>query len=417
MGAHALLPQIRCPQMKLTDTTVRNAKPTNKVQKLSDGGGLYLEISPKGGKYWRQKYRSQGKEKKLAHGVYPDVSLKMARDRRDEARRLIAEGIDPGTHKKEQKTAEEEKTKNTFEALAKEWHQKQSHVWTERHAHYVLKRLELNIFPWLGNKPIADITAKEILTALCRIENKGALHTAHRALSSCSQVFRYAVATGKAPTDPCRDLRGALPPEKVQHRAAITDPIKVGELLRAIDTYEGSIIVQCAMRLAPLVFVRPGELRQAEWKDIDLEQAEWRFTVTKTNTPHIVPLSRQAIEILEQIKPITGKGQYVFPSARSSKRPMSDNAVLVAFRTMGISKEEMTGHGFRAMARTLLDEVLGFRPDFIEHQLAHAVRDPNGRAYNRTAHLKERKEMMQEWADYLIKLKTGADVVPFSKLA
>ena len=198
-----------------------------------------------------------------------------------------------------------------------------------------------------------------------------------------------------------RDLRGALPPEKVEHRAAITDPVKVGELLRAIDGYEGSIIVSCAMRLAPLVFVRPGELRKAEWIDIDFETAEWRFTITKTNTPHIVPLSKQTLAILEEIKPVTGKSQYVFPSGRSTKRPMSDNAILAAMRRMGIEKDEMTGHGFRAMARTILDEVLGFRPDFIEHQLAHAVRDPNGRAYNRTAHLAERKLMMQEWADYL----------------
>ena len=403
--------------MKLTDTAVRNAKPSQKTIKMSDGGGLYLEITTKGAKYWRQKYRFLGKERKLAHGVYPDVSLKMARDRRDAARRLLADGIDPSEHRKAQKEAEQAKTTNTFEAVAREWHGKQSHIWTDRHAHYVLKRLELNIFPWLGNKPIADITAKEVLTTIRRIEDKGALHTAHRALSSCGQVFRYAVATGKAPADPCRDLRGALPPEKVQHRAAITDPVKVGELLRAIDNYEGSIVVKCAMKLAPLVFVRPGELRQAEWKDIDFEQAEWRFTVTKTNTPHIVPLSKQAVEILEEIKPVTGRGKYVFPSARSSKRPMSDNAVLVAFRTMGIGKDEMTGHGFRAMARTLLDEVLGFRPDYIEHQLAHAVRDPNGRAYNRTAHLKERKLMMQSWADYLDKLRQGAELVQFSRPA
>lgn len=403
--------------MKLSDTAIKNAKPSEKPMKMSDGGGLYLEISPKGGKYWRQKYRFQGKEKRLAHGVYPDVSLKMARERCGEARRLLAEGVDPGVHKKRLKELEKEKNSNTFEAIAIEWHDKQSHVWTERHAHYVLKRLELNIFPWLGNKPIADITAKEILTAIRRIEEKGALHTAHRALSSCSQVFRYAVATGKVPTDPCRDLRGALLPEKVQHRAAIIDPIKVGGLLRAIEGYEGSMVVKSAMKLAPLVFVRPGELRQAKWENIDLEQAEWRFTVTKTKSPHIVPLSRQAIEILEEIKQVTGKGLYVFPSLRSVKRPMSDNAVLVAFRTMGISKEEMSGHGFRAMARTLLDEVLGFRPDFIEHQLAHAVKDPNGRAYNRTSHLEERKKMMQVWADYLEKLRDGADVIPLQKPA
>lgn len=397
--------------MKLTDIAVKNAKPSKKPIKMSDGGGLYLEVTPKGGKYWRQKYRFQGKEKRLAHGVYPDVSLKMARDRRDEARRLLADGIDPAEHKKAQKDAEQEKASNTFEVIAREWHAKQSNVWSERHIDQIIKGLDRNVFPWVGNKPITQLTAKDILSVLRRIENNGKLHTAHRILSWCSQIFRYAVAIGKVEADPCRDLRGALPPEKVQHRAAITDPIKVGELLRAIEAYEGSIIVKCAMKLAPLVFVRPGELRQAKWKDIDTEQAEWRFTITKTNTPHIVPLSSQAIEILEEIKPVTGKGVYVFPSQRSTKRPMSDNAVLVALRTMGIPKDVMSGHGFRAMARTLLDEVLGFRPDFIEHQLAHAVKDPNGRAYNRTSHLVERKKMMQEWADYLNKLKKGADVI------
>jgi integrase len=269
----------------------------------------------------------------------------------------------------------------------------------------------LNVFPWLGDRPIADITPKEILPVIRRIEDRGALETAHRSLRYCSQVFRYGVAIGKVTADPCRDLRGALPPIRVKHRAAITEPVKVGELLRAIDGYDGTMIVKSAMKLAPLVFVRPGELRQAEWKDIDLDKAEWRYTISKTNTPHIVPLSRQAIKMLKEIQPVTGKGKYVFPSARSAKRPMSDNAILAAFRRMGYEKDEMSGHGFRAMARTILDEVLGFRPDFIEHQLAHAVRDPNGRAYNRTSHLVERKKMMQIWADYLDKLKKGAEVI------
>jgi len=245
------------------------------------------------------------------------------------------------------------------------------------------------------------------------LKSGGAIETAHRVLGICSQVFRYAIATGRAERDIAVDLKGALAPVKTKHLSAITDPTQVGKLLRAMDGYEGSLIVKCALQLAPLVFVRPGELRKAEWKDINLENAEWRYTVTKTDTPHIVPLSRQAIEILEEIKPLTGNGMYVFPSGRSFKRPMSDNAILAAMRRMGIEKDEMTGHGFRAMARTILDEVLGFRPDFIEHQLAHAVRDPNGRAYNRTAHLKERKKMMQEWANYLDKLKNGAEILKF----
>jgi integrase len=401
--------------MPLTDTTVRNTKPSNKTLKVFDGGGLYLEVSPNGGKWWRLKYRYLGKEKRISLGVYPDVSLKMARDRRGDARTLLADGIDPSQHRKTQKQDQKEMTANTFEALAREWHEKKSTVWTERHALDVMRVLEFNVFPWFGGQPVAKINPKEVLATLRRIEERGKLHTAHRTLSICSQVFRYAVATGNLTADPCRDLKGALPAEKIVHRAAITDPAKVGGLLRAIDSYEGSIIVRCAMRFAPLVFVRPGELRKAEWKDIDLDKAEWRFTITKTNTPHIVPLSKQAIAILEEIKPVTGNGQYVFPSGRSTKRPMSDNAILAAMRRMGIEKDEMTGHGFRAMARTILDEVLGFRPDFIEHQLAHAVRDPNGRAYNRTAHLKERKKMMQIWADYLNKLKAGAEVIPLRK--
>ena len=278
-----------------------------------------------------------------------------------------------------------------------------------------LTRFERDIFPWVGTRPIADLTAPELLTTVRRIEKRGALETAHRALGNCGQVFRYAIATGRAKRDPSVDLRGALPPVKAEHFAAITDPKRVGALLRAIDGYEGSLTVRCALRLAPLVFVRPGELRHAEWAAMDLDGAEWRYTVTKTNTPHIVPLASQAVAILRELKPLTGRGRYVFSSARSSQRPMSDNAILAAMRRMGIAKDEMSGHGFRAMARTILDEVLSFRPDFIEHQLAHAVRDPNGRAYNRTAHLAERRKMMQAWADYLDKLKNGAEVIPILK--
>ena len=252
-----------------------------------------------------------------------------------------------------------------------------------------------------------------------RIEQRGALETAHRALGNCGQVFRYAVATGRAERDPSGDLRGALPPVKGTHFASVTKPKKVAEVLRAIDGYEGTLPVCCALRLAPLVFVRPGELRHAEWADTDLDAAEWRYTVKKTNTPHVVPLSHQALNILQELHPLTGNGKYVFPSARNPRgeKPMSDNAILAAMRRMGIGKEEMSGHGFRAMARTILDEVLGFRPDFIEHQLAHAVRDPNGRAYNRTAHLPERRRMMQEWADYLDKLKAGAKIITINRSA
>ena len=396
--------------MPLTNTAIRNAKPGKKTCKLYDERGLYLEVSPSGGKWWRLKYRFDGKEKRLSLGVYPDVTLKMARERRDNARKLLADGIDPSENRKAQKLANS--GENSFKVIAREWYAKHSANWTADHGDRIIRRFERDIFPWVGNKPIAKVTAPELLSAIQRIEKRGALETAHRALGNCGQVFRYAIATGRAERDPSGDLRGALPPAKGEHFAAITEPKQVAEILRAIDGYEGSTIVRCALRLAPLVFVRPGELRKAKWTDIDFNKAEWRYIVTKTGTQHIVPLSRQAVEILKEIQPLAGNGRYVFPGARSKERPMSDNAILAAMRRMGIGKEEMSGHGFRATARTILDEVLGVRPDFIEHQLAHAVRDPNGRAYNRTAHLPERKKMMQQWADYLDKLKSGAEVIP-----
>ena len=405
--------------MPLTDTAVRNAKSADKARKLFDSGGLYLEVAPSGGKWWRLKYRFDGKEKRLSLGVYPDVSLKDARDRRDEARKLLANEIDPSENRKAKKAAKVERAANSFEVVAREWFAKHSTHWSDNHANRTIRRLERDIFPWIGGLPIATVTAPQLLDAVRRIENRGALETAHRALGNCGQVFRYAVATGRAERDPSGDLRGALPPVKGEHFASVTEPKKAAEVLRALDGYEGTLPVCCALRLAPLVFVRPGELRHAQWEDIDLDTAEWRYTVTKTKTQHIVPLASQAIEILQELQPLTGRGRYVFPSARNPKgdKPMSDNAILAAMRRMGISKDEMSGHGFRAMARTILDEVLGFRPDYIEHQLAHAVRDPNGRAYNRTAHLPERKKMMQEWADYLDKLKAGAEVIPIDKSA
>ena len=405
--------------MPLTDTAIRNAKPAEKAKKLFDGGGLYLEVAPSGGKWWRLKYRFGGKEKRLSLGVYPDVSLKDARERRDEARKLLANEIDPSEYRKAKNAAKVERAENSFEVVAREWFAKHSVNWSPNHADRTIRRLDRDIFPWIGGSPIANVTAPQLLDAVRRIEKRGALETAHRALGNCGQVFRYAVATGRAERDPSSDLRGALSPVKGTHFASVTEPKQVAEVLQALDGYEGTLTVRCALRLAPLVFVRPGELRHAQWEDIDLDAAEWRYTVTKTNTQHIVPLSQQAVEILQELKPLTGNGRYVFPSARNPKgdKPMSDNAILAAMRRMGISKEEMSGHGFRAMARTILDEVLGFRPDYIEHQLAHAVRDPNGRAYNRTAHLPERKKMMQDWADYLDKLKAGAEIIPIEQSA
>ena len=290
------------------------------------------------------------------------------------------------------------------------------HTWKESHSSRVLSRLERDVFPHLSKRPIAQIKAPELLGVLRRLESRGILHTAHNIRGICGQIFRYAVATGRAERDPSADLRGALAPVKTINRAAITEPVKVGELLRAIDCYRGSFVVQSALKFAPLTFVRPGELRHAEWSEIDFEKAEWNIPAhkMKMKQAHLVPLSNQAIEILTELKKLTGEGLYVFPG-RTSSRPMSDNAILAALRNMGFEKSEMSGHGFRAMARTILDEVLQVRPDFIEHQLAHAVRDPNGRAYNRTAHLAERKKMMQTWADYLDGLKAGAKVIPFRR--
>jgi integrase len=360
------------------------------------------------------KYRFAGKEKRISLGVFPDVSLKDARDRRDDARRLLANDIDPSEHRKAHKARRKSSAENTFESTAREWFSKHKPNWAVGHSTKIIQRLERDIFPWIGDKPTSIINAQQLLEVIRRIEGRGALETAHRALANCSQVFRYAVATGRAERDVSVDLRGALPPVKTKHFAAVTEPDEVGKLLSTLEDYEGTLIVKSALRLAPLVFVRPGELRQAKWAAIDLDKAEWRFTVSKTDTRHIVPLSDQAVAILEDLLPLTGQGAYVFPSARSPRgdRPMSDNAILAAMRGMGISKEEMSGHGFRAMARTMLDEVLGYRPDLIEHQLAYQVLDPNGRAYNRTAHLKERKEMMQAWADYLGTLRSATDIVP-----
>ncbi|EGV28074.1 integrase family protein [Thiorhodococcus drewsii AZ1] len=312
------------------------------------------------------------------------------------------------------RATQQDQAANSFEVIAREWFAKYEGTWSESHGVRIIRRLERDIFPQIGARPITAVTAPELLATVRRIEDRGALETAHRALQNCGQIFRYAVATGRAERDPSADLRGALPPVRGTNFAAVTDPPRVAEILRMLDGYTGTPTVRAALRLAPLVFVRPGELRKAEWKDIDLDAAEWRYTVTKTDTQHIVPLSTQAVAILRELEPITGRWRYVFPSARGADRPMSDNAILAAMRRLGIPKDEMSGHGFRAMARTILDEVLGFRPDFIEHQLAHAVKDPNGRAYNRTAHLQVRKVMMQAWSDYLDELKKGeqSNVVP-----
>jgi integrase len=405
--------------MPLSDTTIKNAKPNpDKAYKLPDEKGMYLLVNPNGSKYFRLKYRFGGKEKVLALGVYPDTSLKQAREKRDEARKQLAEGIDPSENRKAVKSSKAESAANSFEVIAREWGGKKVDTWADKN-NRSKRMLERNIFPWLGSKPITDILPKDILDCLRRVEDRGTIETAHRTLQICGQVYRYAVATGRAERDITPDLRGALPPAKGEHFAAITEPKQVAELLRAIDSYQGSLPAVCALKLAPLVFVRPGELRAAEWQHIDLDAKEWRYYVSKTSVQHIVPLSSQAVAILEELHPFSGHGRFVFPSERTPRgdRCMSDNTLNAALKRLGYGKDVMTAHGFRAMARTILDEVLGVRPDFIEHQLAHAVKDPNGRAYNRTAHLPERHKMMQQWADYLDGLKNGAQVIGFKRLA
>jgi integrase len=402
--------------MPLSDTAIKNAKSAEKPYKMQDEKGMYLLVHPNGGKYFRYDYRFDGKRKTLALGTYPATSLKQARDKRDTAKKQIDDGIDPNENKKAVKASKAESAANSFEIIAREWGSKKVNDWDDKN-NRSKRMLERNIFPWLGGKPITDILPKDILACLRRVEDRGTIETAHRTLQICGQVYRYAVATGRAERDITPDLRGALPPAKGEHFAAITEPKQVAELLRAIDGYQGSLPAVCALKLAPLVFVRPGELRAAEWQHIDLDAKEWRYYISKTSVQHIVPLSTQAVAILQELYPFSGHGRFVFPSERTPRgdRCMSDNTLNAALKRLGYGKDVMTAHGFRAMARTILDEVLGVRPDFIEHQLAHAVRDPNGRAYNRTAHLPERHKMMQQWADYLDSLKAGAEVIAFKK--
>ncbi len=398
----------------LSEVKIRTAKGKPTEYKIFDGGGLYLLITPSGGKLWRLKFRFDNKEKRISLGAYPDVSLSDARQRRDDAKQLLANGIDPGAVRKAQKQADTDETE-TFEVIAREWHTKFAQQWSECHTKTTLARLEHDLFPWLGNRPIRDIKAPELLATLRRAENRGALELAHRLRTISGQVMRYALATGRAERDPSGDLRGALPTPPENHYAALTDPGEVADLLRAIDGYRGSLIVSSALKIAPMLMVRPGELRHAEWSEVNLDAAVWNIPAhkMKMKTAHIVPLARQAVDILREIYAISGSGKYVFPSIRSFARPMSENTVNATLRSVGFDGGRMTGHGFRAMARTILDEVLHVRPDLIEAQLAHAVHDPLGRAYNRTTHIPDRKVMMQQWADYLDGLKAGAVILPF----
>lgn len=403
--------------MPLADISARSAKPAEKPFKLSDEKGLFLLVKPNGTKLWQHKYRIDGKEKLLSYGVYPETSLKDAREKRDGARKLIAEGIDPSAHKKAAKAAKDAAAANSLEAICREW---LNHRKSEIAPAQILKataRMENDVFPWLGSKPLAEVTAPDVLSVMRRVDERGARYTAHKIRAELSMLFRYTIATGRAERDPCPDLRGAIPPARTEHMPAITSPKEVAELLRAIDAFRGTFVVQSALRLAPLLFVRPGELRKAEWAGFDLDKGEWRYLVTKTKTEHLVPLARQAVTILRELHALTGHRQYVFPG-RDPKLCMSEAAINAALRRMGYdTKTEITGHGFRAMARTILHEELHIKPEVIEHQLAHRVSDPLGAAYNRTKFIKERVSMMQAWADYLDKLKAGAAVLPLNSAA
>jgi integrase len=401
--------------MPLSDAAIRKIKPSDKPQRLFDGGGLYLEVAPSGGKLWRWKYRYAGKEKRLALGIYPDVGLAEARTKHIEARKLLNSGIDPGEQRKVEKLARLDRSETSFGAIAQEMLAMRAKKSAKSTAVRNARIVEKDLIPYIGVRPITEISAPELLAVLRKMEKRGAVETAHRARGIAGMVFRYAIATGRAERNPASDLIGALESPQTEHFASLTEPVHVAPLLRALWGYDGSAVVCAALKLAPMLFARPGELRAARWSDIDLDAREWRYMATKTGTAHIVPLSSQAVEVLRDLTPLTGRGEYVFPSLRGRGRPMSENTINAAMRRMGFDSKTMTGHGFRAMARTILDEVLGFRPDYIEHQLAHAVRDPNGRAYNRTAHLIERRKMMQAWADYLDALRTGAKIIPLAR--
>lgn len=385
--------------MPLTDTSCKNAKLSEKARKISDGGGLYLEVMPTGSKYWRLKYRFDGKEKRLAFGVYPEVSLREARDKRDEARKQIASGVDPSQSKKLAKLTQHINRANSFEALAQEWHENKTLTWTPRHSHYVMQRLKADIFPLLGSRPISDITAPELLAVLKIIEKRGAIEIAHRALQTCGQIFRYAIVTGRAVRDVSSDLRGALKTRKAENYKRLQEN-ELPEFFAKLETYEGDLKTKLAIKLLVLTFVRTGELRGARWDEIDLDKAEWRIPAErmKMRDPHIVPLSQQAIATIKELEPLSRHTDFLFPSHTTIKH-MSENTILYALYRMGYHSRA-TGHGFRATASTILNEH-DFRSDVIERQLAHAERNKVRASYNHAQYLKERREMMQWWGDYL----------------
>lgn len=394
----------------LTATQVNNAKPKAKMYKLFDGGGLFLQVNPSGGKHWKLKYRkNDGKESLLTFGSFPAVSLEQARKMRDEAKSQMALGVDPGIARQEAKAARANRARNTFEAVTREWLEIHSTKVKPQSIHRYEVELDKFVYPIIGKKLIAEMKGPDFVAMLHGIEAQGRLYAAKRVATLCGMIMRYAVATGRVEYDPLPSVRGILRAHKTKHHAAMTDPKEVGRLLRSIDAYPGSLVVSSALKIAPYVFVRPGELQQARWADIDFDACEWRYTTSKTGTPHIVPLAPQVMKILNMLYAYTGHQEWVFPHNWQKGKPMAKTALLAALRSMGITSEEMTPHGFRAMARTLLDEALGERYDLIEHQLAHMVRDPNGRAYNRTQHLQERHRMMERWATYLDELRHKID--------
>ncbi len=410
----------------LTDAQCRNATcpPDKKRARLTDTGGLYLEVSPAGSKRWFQKIYRDGKETRLALGSYPEVSLTAARRARDAAKLQKAQGIDPIQARKVEKLKAVNPAGDTFKVVALEWFEKQEPHWSEAHAVRAKRQLERDLFPWLGERRLADIEPVELLAALRKVEERGAIETADRGLMLARQVWRYGVATGRVNRDITADLKGALSPYRGKHFAAITDPVRLGELLRAIKGYKGGPVVRAALQLAPMLFQRPGELRAARWEEIDLENAMWTIPAARMKRrkdgkehgdPHLVPLPTQAVRILEILKPYTESTGLVFPGERQRDKPISENSVRTALIAMGYTPDIQTWHGFRATARTMLAERLEFDPLLIEAQLAHAVKDANGRAYNRTTYLKQRRDMMQRWADYLDKLAAGADVIELKR--
>jgi integrase len=401
---------------RLTDSAIKAAKPKEdgKPIKLSDGGGLYLLVNQVG-KYWRFNYRYSNKQKTLSFGVYPDINLKTAREKHQAAKELLARDIDPSAYKQQAKAEQIAITENTFEAIALEWLTQASAQWSPSHLDKTMSRFKNDVFPWLGHRPIATIEPPEILKCLRRVEERGALETAHRIKQAIGQVFRYAVATGRAQRDQTTDLKGALPTSRSKNFAAIIDPVQVGQLMRDIQAYKGHLETRISLQLSAYLFQRPNEICAMEWAEINMEKALWSLPAEKMKMrqAHLVPLPKQCIELLEEIRPLTGHRRYVFTSMTDSAKPMSNNTVRQALRRMGYDNNTMTAHGFRAMARTLLDEELEVNMTYIEHQLSHAVKDANGTAYNRTKHLRQRIAMMQQWADYLDSLRAGAQVLPF----